>query len=123
MENFIANVPAETYQETSIAGKVTWTSRYNLALWLGIPETQKIRLRLVLKFEDAKGMHSVLVDEASATRNNVLLSNLVQVTASGVINHMSIFLYSDSINFVYEVDELFAQRKKSVKRSPIRSAA
>ena len=38
MEKFIAMVPAETYQETNISGKVMWRSQYNLALWLRVFE-------------------------------------------------------------------------------------
>ncbi len=117
MEKCIAIVPPETYQEPSVSEKVIWTSRYNLALWLRIPEVLNNRLRLVLKYEDAKGIHALVVDEVIVARNNVLLSNLVKVTASGVINRMSVFLYSDTGGFDYTVDELFAQRKLTAKHT------
>ena len=122
MEKCIAIVPPETYQESSVTEKVIWTSRYNLALWLRIPDVLKNHLRLVLKYEDAKGMHALVVDEVDVSGSNVLLSNLVKVTASGVINRMSVFLCSDRSGFDYTVDELFAQRKLPVKRTPTKVA-
>ncbi|GEM_PF-3064321 len=120
MEKLIAIVPTETYQEPSITGQVKWTSKYNLALWLRVPEVLNNRVRLVLKYRDAKGIHSVLVDKAKVARNVVLLSNLVKVTAHGAINYMGVFLYFGSISFEYTVDELFAQRKLTIKHTPVK---
>ena len=122
MEKCIAIVPPETYQEPIVTEKAIWTSRYNLALWLRVPEVLNSRLRLVLKYEDAKGMHALMVDEVNVARHNVLLSNLVKITASGAIIRMSVFLYSDNAGFDYTVDELFAQRKLIAKHASAKVA-
>lgn len=94
---------------------------FNAALWLRLlhPPTGK-PFSLWLQYEDADGLHQVLVDEVMAESAQLMLAGEARFRVQGYLKDLSVALAGCSGGERYAIDELFVQRKKTQPRGKSR---
>lgn len=110
-EKYIAAVPSSTYAQPGITGGQRWSASFNASCWVRCRSASGGQVRLVLRVRDASGKQREFeVDRAACVSGGaMLLSALTDISATGRIEEMTVWLVADSAADLL-VDELFVQR-------------
>jgi hypothetical protein len=117
-EVLLGTVPKSTYATDYNpigGGKGIRMSDYNVAAWLSVTAPailEKVDVKLLLKYTDARGQHTKLVDRGQPDeRGCVLLAGIASVEAAGAMTDMRAFAQVTAQQCSCHVEELYVQLK------------
>ncbi|MDO3387908.1 hypothetical protein QWI17_18835 [Gilvimarinus sp. SDUM040013] len=90
----IAEVPsslASAHANWKPAG--VWQGRFDLAVWLRLPQGCPVPLQLVMRYTDQRGERTVVVDTCKpGSFKSALLNGSVELTVNGAVKDMGLYL-------------------------------
>ena len=114
----IARVPEHIWDLPGEGQRVRGAD-FNVAAWIrvdsfGDSEVMADEVVLLVQHEDEAGVHRAVADRAHISEGgSALMAGLIHLRFTGEVRNVRVLLATESAGLLFQVDELFMQRKGS----------